>query len=1621
MSGGESSLAPSGIKDPRTIARKYQLELCKKAVEENIIVYLGTGCGKTHIAVLLMYELGHLIRKPSKRVCIFLAPTIPLVRQQAVVIENSTDFKVHCYYGNQKNLKDHNAWNQEINKAEVLVMTPQILLHSLHHCFIKMDLVALLIFDECHHAQKDKRHAYAQIMKEFYDTSMKSPRIFGMTASPIIGKGATNQAFSSKCVNSLEKLLAAKVYSVDDKAELECFSASPDVKVYYYDPVFRMASSLIVAHSDKLEEIKLQCISMIKDMFSDVRERQKKIKILSRLHDDINFCLNQIGLVGALKATHGLLASDVTDLSELERVKINGDSCHIQHYLSKAMAVLRSNLLADNHDADSLHFETIEDPFYSKKLMVLIKILSSYRVQESMKCIIFVKRIIIAKTLANILQGLQSLKFWKCEFLVGCHSGANMSRGKMNAIVEKFSSVKVNLLVATNVAEEGLDIQTCCLVVRFDLPETVASFIQSRGRARMTTSEYVFLLERGNEREKKLLCDFVAGEHVMNSEISNRTSNKTFDDLEEIIYKVDSTGASISTACSVSLLHRYCDKLPRDIYFTPTPKFFYIDDLDGTICQIILPPNSPIRQVDSLPCTSKDEAKRIACLKACKELHKRGALTNYLLPVSTAEEKNGSQNHLSGNNNNNNEDESSSQELYEMVLPAVLRCSWKSNDTKIDMYFYYIQLVPKPKDRHYRKFGLFISNRLPEEAESLEVDLHLNRGRIVNTKFLSQGIVTFDKEEMVLAQKFQEMFLKIILDRSEYSSNFVPLGMLNETHDVSSNSYLLLPVTEQIYVEKKIDWTTIRRCLSSQTFTNRTSAFNKASDFNDDTLQLLSGSVNKSDVLNSLVFTPYNNLFFFIDDIYYGTNGNSPYQNTSYAEYYRDRLQIKLSYPEQPFLKAKQLFVLRNLLHNRVQENTEARVSNEHFVELPAELCSLKIVGFSKDIGSTLSLLPSLMHRLENLLVAIELKNVLSSSFPEASEVRASCILEALTTEKCSEGFSLERFEVLGDSFLKYAVARQSFLSYEALDEGQLTRRRSGVVNNSNLYELAIAQNLQGYIHDDSFDPSQFFALGRPCKHFCNTDTESIIHPRGKINENGGDERCNIKCTKSHQWLQKKTIADVVEALIGAFLVESGFKAAIAFLRWIGIPVDYDISNFYRVCDSSNNNLSLMSNINVKGLEGELGYNFRFKGLLLEAFVHPSYSKHSGGCYQKLEFLGDAVLDYLITSYLYSAYPELKPGQITDLRSLTVNNNTFANVAVQRSLHKYLIQDSRCLAEAVHEFESFVLLSDLEKDLIEEPACPKVLGDIVESSVGAVLLDTGFNLKIAWDLMQNLLKSALDFSSFQINPTRDLRELCQHLGFVLRLPEPIKIHEVYLVKVEIDINDVPLTFKSSNKNSKAARRMASQEALSVLKARGYKLKSKTLKEVLLSTKKGEARLIGFDEEPIVMVDLEHGLEKLQIQNSGDILQSSDSGRGNDLLKCSVNSKSSRVDLAGARITESCNISNDHQTQQSMRNNVQTSESSANEKHTNTVFSVQKPAKSRLMEICAASYWNPPLFECCKEDGPSHLKMFTYKVIVEIVGAEYLECFGDPKPQKKAAQDHAAEGALWYLKHTGYIQ
>lgn len=73
-------------------------------------------------------------------------------------------------------------------------------------------------------------------------------------------------------------------------------------------------------------------------------------------------------------------------------------------------------------------------------------------------------------------------------------------------------------------------------------------------------------------------------------------------------------------------------------------------------------------------------------------------------------------------------------------------------------------------------------------------------------------------------------------------------------------------------------------------------------------------------------------------------------------------------------------------------------------------------------------------------------------------------------------------------------------------------------------------------------------------------------------------------------------------------------------------------------------------------------------------------------CYQRLEFLGDAVIDYVVTRYLYEGPYKFNPGQLTDLRSSLVNNTFFASLVVKNKLHKFLRHLNPGLFSAIGRF-----------------------------------------------------------------------------------------------------------------------------------------------------------------------------------------------------------------------------------------------------------------------------------------------------------------------------------------------
>jgi endoribonuclease Dicer len=87
-------------------------------------------------------------------------------------------------------------------------------------------------------------------------------------------------------------------------------------------------------------------------------------------------------------------------------------------------------------------------------------------------------------------------------------------------------------------------------------------------------------------------------------------------------------------------------------------------------------------------------------------------------------------------------------ELQEMLVPAALRKPWTNLENSVRLNSYYIKFSPDPEDRVYKKFGLFVKAPLPLEAERMELDLHLARGRSVMTKLVPSGIAEFDKNEV---------------------------------------------------------------------------------------------------------------------------------------------------------------------------------------------------------------------------------------------------------------------------------------------------------------------------------------------------------------------------------------------------------------------------------------------------------------------------------------------------------------------------------------------------------------------------------------------------------------------------------------------------------------------------------------------------------------------------------------------------------------------------------------------------------------------------------------------------------------------------------------------------------
>uniref|UniRef100_A0A1D1XPC4 Ribonuclease 3-like protein 3 n=1 Tax=Anthurium amnicola TaxID=1678845 RepID=A0A1D1XPC4_9ARAE len=189
-------------------------------------------------------------------------------------------------------------------------------------------------------------------------------------------------------------------------------------------------------------------------------------------------------------------------------------------------------------------------------------------------------------------------------------------------------------------------------------------------------------------------------------------------------------------------------------------------------------------------------------------------------------------------------------------------------------------------------------------------------------------------------------------------------------------------------------------------------------------------------------------------------------------------------------------------------------------------------------------------------------------------------------------------------------------------------------------------------------------------------------------------------------------------------------------------------------------------------IEGILGYQFEDRTLVVEALTHNSFylwrkpGEVGGLSYERLEFVGDAVLNCVVARELHASYLDLPPGPLTRLRAANVDTEKLARVAVGSHLHRFLRHNISNLDGQIEDFAQAMLDYPIHSNGLID--APKVLADIVESLLGAIFVDSRSNLETVWKVYKRLSAPMISPKTLGRHPVSELLELCQKRGLSLR-------------------------------------------------------------------------------------------------------------------------------------------------------------------------------------------------------------------------------------------------------------
>jgi dsRNA-specific ribonuclease len=411
-------------------------------------------------------------------------------------------------------------------------------------------------------------------------------------------------------------------------------------------------------------------------------------------------------------------------------------------------------------------------------------------------------------------------------------------------------------------------------------------------------------------------------------------------------------------------------------------------------------------------------------------------------------------------------------------------------------------------------------------------------------------------------------------------------------------------------------------------------------------------------------------------------------------------------------------------------DREEAAASAFH--SLPIQSCTVDRLPFPYARFSLFT--QTILKHVKSTMIAEQARSTILKDVP-IKDVQH--IITAISAPCAGLATDYQRYEFIGDAVLKFLVSHQLFCDNENWHEGYLTKRKSGLVSNQRLARTALDEGLDVFILTEGFQSKKW-------------TPPLISETLGRADE--------------PREVSMKMLADVVEALIGAAYVDGDLALAKKCLHVFIPEMRIETPRPSRVLPTQGStHLTLRA-------EKVIGYEFHTKIRLLESLTHPACEHDlKVESYQRLEFLGDAVLDMVIIRLLASpqASSTTSPGKMTAIKAALVNAHFLGFLCLNYSAESCRDIDNEAIIReyfaekgALQNLSLWMLMRHTNKNIkISQAACQerytqhrdtiyraldtgtrypwlplarldpdKFYSDMIESIIGAIFLDSGGSL-----------------------------------------------------------------------------------------------------------------------------------------------------------------------------------------------------------------------------------------------------------------------------------------------------